>query len=136
MPGAVFPLLTAVVTIVVLDGLWLGVVMGSFYRTALGPIARTAADGSLAPIWAAAAPVYVLLALGQYLFVMPRVPPGAYGEALMWGALFGLIVYGVYDFTNWSTLRGYSPTLAFVDIGWGMTSSAITAVVMRFAMKA
>jgi uncharacterized membrane protein len=129
------PLLAGIVSIVVLDGLWLWVLMGGFYRTALGPIARTAVDGSLAPIWAAAAPVYVLLAVGQYVFVMPKVAPGAYGDALLWGAIFGLVVYGVYDFTNWSTLRGYSPTLAFVDIGWGMAASAAAAAIMRFSMK-
>lgn len=130
------PLLAGIVSIVLLDLLWLGALMGGFYRTALGPIARTAADGSLTPIWAAAAPVYLLLALGQYAFVMPKVAPGAYGDALFWGAAFGLVVYGVYDFTNWSTLRAYSPALAFVDIGWGMAASAIAAVVMRFSMKA
>ncbi len=129
------PLVTGIVSIVVLDGVWLGVLMGGFYRTALGPIARTSADGSLAPIWAAAAPVYVLLALGQYLFVMPKVAPGAYGDALLWGALFGLIVYGVYDFTNWSTLRDYSPMLVLVDVGWGTAASAVVAAVMRFSMK-
>lgn len=128
-------LLAGLVSIVALDALWLGGLMGGFYRTALGPIARTTADGSLAPLWAAAAPVYVCLALGQYFFVMPKVAPGAYGDALLWGALFGVVVYGVYDFTNWSTLRGFSATLAFVDVGWGMTASAIVAAIMRFSMK-
>lgn len=123
------------VTYMLLDGVWLGLLMGGFYRTALGPLARTTPDGSLAPIWLAALPVYVLLALGQYWFVAPRAAGGPALEAAVWGAAFGLVAYGVYDFTNWSTLRGYGPLLAFVDIGWGMLASGVVAVVMR-AVKA
>jgi len=124
-------LLAGFVTFIALDGLWLGVVMGRFYRTALGPIARTAPDGSLAPIWLAAVPVYLLLALGESWFVLPRVVGQGFSAAAFWGAAFGLVTYGVYDFTNWSTLRSYSPTLAFVDIGWGMCACAIVAIVMK-----
>lgn len=120
----------ALVSFVVLDGLWLGVVMSGFYRTALGPIARTAADGSLAPLWLVAAPVYVLLALGQVAFVLPRVSGGV-GAAMAWGALFGLVVYGVYDLTNWSVLKGYGATVALVDIAWGMFACAAVAGILR-----
>jgi uncharacterized membrane protein len=123
--------LVGFVTFIALDGLWLGVLMGRFYRTALGPIARTAADGSLAPMWLAAAPVYLLLALGEWWFVLPKAAGSSLGFTALWGAAFGLVTYGVYDFTNWSTLRGYSPTLVFVDIAWGMLASATVAIVMR-----
>lgn len=119
------------VSYMLLDGVWLGLVMGGFYRTALGPLARTDPDGSLAPIWLAALPVYVLLALGQYWFVVPRGAGASLAAAAAWGAAFGLVTYGVYDFTNWSTLKGYGPTLAFVDIAWGMTASAVVAIAMR-----
>jgi uncharacterized membrane protein len=39
----------ALVVLVVLDGLWLGLVMKDFYRRSLAPIARMA-DGGLDPI--------------------------------------------------------------------------------------
>jgi uncharacterized membrane protein len=121
----------ALISFVVLDGLWLGVVMSGFYRTALGPIARTAADGSLAPLWLVAAPVYALLALGQVCFVLPRVGSGGLDVAGFWGALFGLVVYGVYDLTNWSVLRGYGPTVAVVDILWGMVACGAVSMLLR-----
>ena len=61
-------------------------------------------DGGMAPNWPAAFVVYVLLGTGIALFVIPRAStrPSA---AAAFGALFGLVVYGVYDFTNYSTLR-------------------------------
>ena len=114
-----------------LDGLWLGVVMSGFYRTALGPIARTAADGSLAPLWLVAAPVYVLLALGEVVFVMPRAAGGGLLAAMGFGALFGLVVYGVYDLTNWSVLKDYGATVAIVDIAWGTFACGTVATILR-----
>jgi uncharacterized membrane protein len=121
----------ALVSFLVLDGLWLGVIMKTFYRTALGPIARTASDGSLAPIWAVALPVYALLALGITLFVFPRVQDSSVVVAAGTGAVFGLVVYGVYDLTNWSTLKHYGPVLALVDIGWGMVACAGASLTAR-----
>jgi len=104
-----------------LDGLWLGVVMGGFYREQLGPIARTS-GGGLAPIWWVAGLVYVLLAAGTAGLVVPRSPSPAWAAA--YGALFGLVVYGVYDLTNLATLREWSPLLTIVDIAWGTVACA------------
>ena len=120
-----------VATFASLDAVWLGVVMRGFYRDSLAPLARTGADGTLAPIWAAAVPVYVLLALGVLLFVLPRATSA--GGAAAWGALSGFLTYGVYDLTNLATLRGYSGTLTVVDMAWGAVATAITAAVMRAA---
>jgi uncharacterized membrane protein len=122
------PLAVALLSYIVLDGLWLGVFMSGFYRSGLGPLARLAPDGSLAPLWLVAAPVYLLLAFGQVWFVMPRAAGAGLLEAAFWGAALGLVIYGVYDLTNWSTLRGYGATLAVVDIAWGMCASAAAAM--------
>jgi uncharacterized membrane protein len=119
------------VTFAVLDFLWLGVLMRGFYRAELGAIGRTAADGSLAPIWAAAIPVYVLLIGGVLFFVLPRAAAGVWAAAV-WGAAFGVVAYGVYDLTNLATLRGFSLRLALVDIVWGGVVMGSTAAVMRY----
>jgi uncharacterized membrane protein len=130
------PFLIATIGFMALDGIWLGVVMRAYYRTALGPMARTGADGSLTPIWAVALPVYLLLALGEVVFVLPRVTEESWGVALQCGAIFGLVVYGVYDLTNWSTLRGYTGTLAAIDIAWGTCACAAVAMLLRWANAA
>jgi uncharacterized membrane protein len=121
-------------TAVVLDGLWLGVVMKTFYRDGLAPVARLASDGSLAPIWAAALPVYLFLVAGNALFVLPRAGASGWPAVAAWGGLFGFLTYGVYDLTNLSTLRAYPLSLAMVDIAWGALATAIVSVVMRAAM--
>jgi uncharacterized membrane protein len=121
-----------ILSFVVLDGLWLGLLMKSFYREHLAAIAFTAADGSLSPIWAAAAPVYLLMSLGIAVFVMPKVERGSLVTAARYGAVFGWILFGVYDLTNYSTLRGYSGLFAAVDTMWGGVTGGLTAVVMTW----
>jgi uncharacterized membrane protein len=112
----------------VLDGVWLGLLMKNFYRTQLAPIVRLA-DGGIAPNWPAAFVVYILLGTGIALFVIPRAPTVSLAAA--YGALFGLVVYGVYDFTNYSTLRQWPFALTLADVAWGTVASAACAAVVR-----
>ena len=116
----------------VLDGLWLGVLMKTFYRTQLAPIARLA-DGGIAPNWPAALVVYVLLGAGIALFVIPRA--STMWSAAGYGALFGLVVYGVYDFTNYSTLREWPFVLTLADLAWGTVASAAAATAVRVIVR-
>jgi uncharacterized membrane protein len=118
--------LVALAAFGVLDGVWLGVVMGAFYRTQLALLARMSGD-RLAPLWMPALLVYVLLAIGIVTFVVPRTP-----GPVPWlrGALFGLVVYGVYDLTNLSTLKGWPMLLTAIDIAWGALASALATLIV------
>lgn len=116
----------------VLDGLWLGVVAKNFYRSQLAPIVRLA-DGGIAPHWPAALVVYLLLGTGIALFVIPRAPTVPLAAA--YGALFGLVVYGVYDFTNYSTLRQWPFVLTIADVAWGTAASAACAAAVRIVAR-
>jgi uncharacterized membrane protein len=122
---------TGAVAFMVLD-VWLGVVMKNFYREQLAPIVRLA-DGGIAPNWPAAVVVYILLGGGIALFVIPRAStlPSAAG----FGALLGLIVYGVYDFTNYSTLRQWPFVLTLADVAWGTAATAAASVAVRIVVR-
>jgi uncharacterized membrane protein len=116
----------------VLDGIWLGVVMKHFYREQLAPIVRLA-DGGIAPNWPAAIVVYLLLGTGIAVFVIPRAETIA--SAAAFGALLGLVVYGVYDFTNYSTLRQWPFVLTLADAAWGTAATAAASVVVRLLIR-
>jgi len=45
------------------------------------------------------------------------------------------VVYGVYDFTNYSTLRQWPFVLTLADVGWGAVASAACAAVVRSAAR-
>jgi uncharacterized membrane protein len=119
------------VAFMVLDGVWLGLLMKNFYRQ-LAPIVRLS-DGGIAPNWPAAFVVYALLGTGIALFVIPRAATVPLAAA--YGALFGLVVYGVYDFTNYSTLRQWPFVLTLADVAWGTVASAACAANVRFVIR-
>jgi uncharacterized membrane protein len=77
----------------------------------------------LAPLWTPALLVYVLLAFGIVVFVLPRTPDEA---PIARGALFGLVVYGAYDLSNLSNLKRGPVLLTAIDIAWGAAASAAT----------
>jgi len=113
--AAVLPLFIA------LDYLWIVVLMKPFYLKEMGDMARTTPDGSaIQPRLGSALGVYLALPGGVVLFALPRVDPAhLLGSALLWGALFGVAVYSVYDLTNRATLRRWPARLVAVDIAWG-----------------
>jgi uncharacterized membrane protein len=40
-------------------------------------------------------------------------------------------VYGVYDFTNYATLRDWPLALALADTAWGAVATAVCALLVR-----
>ena len=123
----------ALVVLVIMDGLWLGLVMKDFYRVSLAPIARMA-DGGLDPIWPIAALVYPVIAAGIAVLVLPRgstpISTAAYG------AFFGIVSFAVYDLTNHATLREWRALMTVVDIAWGGVSCGVASWVAATLSKA
>jgi uncharacterized membrane protein len=39
--------------------------------------------------------------------------------AVKFGGLFGLVVYGIFNATNYAIFKGYNPWIAFQDTLWG-----------------
>lgn len=105
--------------LVAVDFLWLGVIMPEFYNSQLGPLARRVGE-SLAPVKWAAGMVWLLIPLGIVLFVLPRISVGnPYLSALGWGFLYGVVLYAVYDLTNYAMVARWPLKMTCVDIVWG-----------------
>ena len=103
----------------ILDFLWLGVLMSGFYKKELGPFLRLSGD-ALAPIPWAAIVVYLAIPLGVVLFALPRVSrENLLTSSLFWGFMYGVILYAVYDMTNYSLLKGWPLKVSLIDICWG-----------------
>ena len=87
------------------------------------------------PIYWAAFVVYLLIPLGVVMFALPRAaPPAGLSSALLWGFLFGIILYGVYDMTNYAMLEGWPIRMVFVDIVWGgVLCALLTYIAVLFA---
>lgn len=115
-----------------IDLTYLGWIMPKFNKTQLGPLARLKGE-ALAPLWWAAGVVYLLIPLGIVLFALPRVNPASpLMSSLAWGFVYGITLYGVYDFTNLSTLANWPVALSFADTAWGgVLCALVTAAAYR-----
>jgi len=129
------PFATGLVTLLVLDLAWIGVIANQFYKRELGAIARLDGD-SFAIRLAPALLLYPLMVLGVQLFVLPRVDPAQWWSAALWGGLFGLVGYGIYDLTNYATLTAFSWRMTVVDMSWGTVLLALTATAMSTVSSA
>jgi uncharacterized membrane protein len=103
-----------------LDFIWLSLIGNSLYRRELGTLLLER------PNLAVAGAFYVAYVAGLVLLVA-QPAQGNVLQALLMGAVLGFVAYGTYDLTNLSTLRGFTPTVALIDMAWGTALSAITA---------
>ena len=118
----------ALTAMLVLDGIWLGLVMGDTYRGWLGGMMLDQ------PRWIPAALFYLLYATGLTVFgVVPALRGGRWRDAALLGGLLGLVAYGTYDLSNLATLDGWPVLLTVVDLGWGAGVSALAATAGYFA---
>ncbi len=111
-----------------LDYLWLGVVMRTFYRTRLESLLLPAGSMQAGIHWMPALITYTLLAMGMVMFVVPRASRFLF-SSFVWGAMFGLVVYGVYNGTNVALMRQWPLVLAVVDVVWGVILCGFVSVI-------
>jgi len=76
-------------------------------------------------LWSAAV-VYAFMTILLYWFIIKDRRP-------VWEAtLLGLATYGIYDFTNYATLKNYDLSVAIMDTVWGATLFTLTTWILRF----
>ena len=117
--------LAFLITLIVIDLVWLLGVARNLYQQEMGDLMATE------PKLIAGLAFYLLYALGVCIFVIvPALSKQSWIYAVQYGALFGFFCYMTYDLTNLAVIRNFPTGLAFIDIAWG---SAVTAVVAGFA---
>lgn len=116
--------LTAGMTMLALEGVWLTVMASRFYKPRIGHL--MAETPSLAPI----ALFYIVYLVGLVVLVVHPMLVGnaATVKVLLMGALYGLVTYATYDLTNHATLRAWPTIVTVVDLVWGTSLTAIVAL--------
>ena len=115
---------------VITDLFWLGVVMKNFYNQEIGDLARR--DGPHLGRRAGSRPSRVPADSRRARAVRtPDIRRQRTSLAsVASGALFGVVLYGVYDFTNLSVLEKWTVRMTLVDIAWGAVLCGTMSVVM------
>ena len=122
--------LLASIIFLIIDVIWLSYATKSFYRPLLGDLI------SDKPVLWAAGLFYVLYMFGMAVIVIqPCIEPSGLTKSLYTGFIFGLVAYGTYNLTNMAVLKGWSPTVTFVDMFWGGSLTALSATTGLYIAK-
>ena len=116
--------LATLVTFLVIDMIWLGLIARGFYAKHIGFLL------SAKPIWSAAILFYLLFVAGVLVFVvLPGLNANSARRVLLLGAFFGLVTYGTYDLTNLALVKDWPWIVTAVDMCWGAILAAIVSYV-------
>jgi uncharacterized membrane protein len=119
--------LIALPVFLVIDMIWLGLVAKNFYAKQIGFLMKSNIN------WLAAIIFYLLFIVGLVLFViMPAMHKHSWLQALLLGALFGLITYATYDLTNLATIKDWPVLVTIVDLVWGMVIASSVSIISFF----
>lgn len=111
----------------IIDMIWLVLVAKNFYQKQIGFLMRPDIN------WYAAIAFYLLFIAGLVVFVInPALEKHTWTNAMLYGALFGLITYATYDLTNLATLKDWPLLVTLVDLIWGSVLAALISVVTYF----
>jgi uncharacterized membrane protein len=100
------------IVFLVIDVIYLTVIRGGFMRQYFSKF-----GGFHPKAWMYGFIAWVLLAYGLEKFAIK--PSSNSNDAFVKGALLGLVIYGVYDFTNMATIKGWTHQFVFQDVLWG-----------------
>ena len=77
---------------------------------------------------------YLFISIGLYYFVIKNSTN--FKQSLIEAFLFGIILYGVYDTTNYATILKYNMRVAVIDTIWGgILSMIVTGIYLKFGNK-
>ena len=103
-----------------LDFVWLSTMGKGFYQRELGGLLLERPNLVIAGLF------YLAYLVGVVALVAAPAE-GDVMKALLTGAILGFVAYGTYDLTNLSTVKGFTPMVAVVDMAWGTALTAVTA---------
>jgi uncharacterized membrane protein len=114
--------ISTTVIFLVIDALWLGLVAKNFYAEQLGDLMAKNIKFHIAAVF------YLVYTIGIVVFaIAPALDADRILLAIGYGALFGFLAYGTYDFTNMATIRDWPTLVSVVDIIWGTCITSVSA---------
>ena len=122
---------TSLISILIIDGIWLFFVAKNFYAKYLGSLMAKS------PNLLAAGIFYLLYPLGLIvLVILPAIKGNtSFFKIFLLGALFGLIAYATYDLTNLATIKDWPVIVSVVDILWGTLYTGVISIIVVYLTR-
>jgi uncharacterized membrane protein len=117
-------------TLLVLDVLWITIIMGPRYNIMIKNIQNKKMETNILYAFFA----YTLMVIGLNKFVLPMIDIEniTFYECFSFGAVFGIVLYGVYDFTAATVLDKWDMNLAIFDVLWGGFVYLMSCYILKF----
>lgn len=121
----------ALITALILDGVWLGLIGKGFYKKYIGFMMSENPNLKVALLF------YLIFAASIIVLVISPALAGQWSiwKVFLYGSLLGLVIYGGYDLTNQALIKNWPLTVTIVDMAWGTLMTAVVAVVTYFFAK-
>ena len=114
--------LIAAAIFLIIDVIWLSFAVKSFYKPNIGHLLLEK------PVMWAAILFYILYVFGLAIVIIePALNSNEVIKFVFKAFIFGLVAYGTYNLTNMATVKGWSPSVVFVDMLWGGALTAFSS---------
>lgn len=117
------------VSLLVIDSVWLLVIAKRLYQTALAHLM------SATPNWYAAGLFYLVYVLGLIVFVINPLRGEHLSKIFLYGLLFGFVAYATYDLTNQATMKNWPVLITAIDLVWGALLTGVTSVIVTSLLR-
>jgi len=123
--------LSAIVSMLAIDSVWLNTMYSRFYKPNIGHLLGETVN------YGPAAFFYLIYGSGlSLLVILPAITAGSgLGRVFLYGAIYGIVAYGTYDLTNQATLRDWPVLVTMVDIVWGALLTGTVATIATWVTR-
>jgi len=73
---------------------------------------------------------YIVIIIGVYMFVVKNTKNVK--EGMIYGFMYGFILYSVFDFTNLAIFKDFSLKTAVIDMIWGGLLTSVSVGVTKY----
>jgi uncharacterized membrane protein len=78
---------------------------------------------------------FLLISFGIVYFVLDKIREDHIIEdSFKYGGVFGAIVYGVFDLTNYSMFVDYNLKIVMIDVIWGTILGSIVSIISKYSI--
>lgn len=114
---------------ILIDVIWISTVAKKIYLAAFSNI-MLSPEHMEPRQWIAAIIAWLVLVIGIVLFILPQTAPSKLKHAAGLGALYGFVVYGSYEFTNYAIFKYWPLNILAIDLAWGCIFCATLTVAL------
>jgi len=119
-----FSFLVSAIIFIVLDSIYLNTT-----KSYMSNQIQKVQNAAIVPNYIAVLICYVFLITGlNYFIIKPN-------RSIQDAFLFGIVIYGVYETTNWAIFKNWSVLTVLIDTLWGGILFALTTWFVRFMKK-